>query len=180
MKISKKSLSGIVLIFIGLIVGCSSNDDPVDPIPSPTNIESAKLSDFPLFGIQNTTVDIVDPVIENNTEITYGEITITVPSTVLSLDNIRSLITSSELDLSKFNISPSNNVALSYEDGESHVYTISTVDEHTEILHYNVQILKEVAPVPETLKITDFKFESSKNPSLTTDVNISHTVEEAK
>ncbi len=173
MKIIFKLQSiGILLFSIIFMMGCDSSDESTNT-PQEVNIEEAKLSGFPLLGIQNISVEITDPIITENKEVTYGEIKITVPSTV-SLDDIRASITSEELNLSKFSISPGTDIALSFEDEKVHVFTISTVTGNKEaLLHYNVSIIKELPAVPETLKLTGFTFEKSKNPSLPDDVTIS-------
>ena len=177
-KILKLQTIGIILFSIFFMMSCDSDEENNQAQTPEINIEEAKLSDFPLFGIQRTGIEITDPVIEDNKEVTYGEIKITVPSTT-SLDNINVLITSKELNLSKFSISPGNNDAgLSFEDGKVQVYTISTATGNKEaLLHYNVSITKEVLDVPETLKITNFTFEQSKNPSLSADVTMARMVE---
>ena len=173
-KILKLQNIGIVLFSVFFMMNCDSDEENNQTQTPEINIEEAKLSDFPLFGIQRTGIEIVDPVIEDNKEVAYGEIKITVPSTT-SLDNVRALITSKELNLSKFSISPGNNDAgLSFEDEKVQVYTISAATGNKEaLLHYNVSIVKEVPDVPETLKITDFTFEKSKNPDLPYDITIS-------
>ncbi|MDO5981094.1 hypothetical protein [Flavivirga spongiicola] len=177
-KILKLQNIGIILFSVFFMMSCDS-DEENNQTPTEVNIEEAKLSGFPLFGIQHTGIEIVQPVITDNKEVTYGEIKITVPSTT-SLDNVNVLITSEELNLSKFSISPGNNDAgLSFEDEKIHVYTISTATGSKEVLlHYNVSIIKEVPEVPETLKITGFTFEKSKNPSLSADVTIARIIEE--
>ncbi|MDO5968832.1 hypothetical protein Q4Q35_03350 [Flavivirga aquimarina] len=176
-KIIKLQSIGIILFSMLFTMSCS--DDNNSPSTSVLNIEEAKLLDFPLFAIEPTGIEIVQPEIVDNKEVTYGEIKITLPSTITSLENISASITSKELNLSKFSISPSNSVNLSFEDGKVHVFTISAATGDQEaLLHYNVSIIKEVAPVPETLKITGFTFEKSKNPSLPNDITITKTVED--
>ncbi|WP_438710388.1 hypothetical protein ACSTS3_15570 [Aquimarina muelleri] len=168
---------GSAILFASTIVGCSSNDDDPVSIAEKIKIEEAKISAFPLFGIPFTKVDIIDPEIVDNKEVKYGEINITVPSTTV-LDNISALITSEELNLSKFSISPGNDVKLSYVEGKTNVYTIrNIIGGKEELLHYNVSITKEPIEVSETLKITSFTFEKSKNPSLPNDIEISRIVE---
>ncbi|NMH88643.1 hypothetical protein [Flavivirga algicola] len=171
-RIIKLQSIGIISLMMLLIISCDSSDENTSSNQE-VNIEEAKLSDFPLFAIQHTAIEIIDPEIEGNKEVAYGEIKITVPSSV-SLDNIAASITSEELNLSKFSISPGNDAALSFEDGKAHVYTISlTTGSKEAILHYNVSIVKELPPVPETLKLTGFTFEKSKNPDLPNDIIIS-------
>ncbi|WP_062057082.1 hypothetical protein [Aquimarina longa] len=167
------------VIAIGIMIGCSSNDESSgNETPDVLLIKEGKLLSFPLFSIQSTTVAIVDPKIVDNKEVKYGEIKITVPSTT-DLDKISASITSSELNLSKFSISPSNDVQLSYTDEKINVYTITkALGSKEELLHYNVSIVKEVVVQPETLKITKFTFEKSKNPSLPNDIGITKVIED--
>ena len=185
MKASKKSkyLGGVVLcvllaIVSSLLSGCDADSMPVNPTSGEIDITEAILPDFPLFAINDVSTEIIDPEIVDNKEVTYGEVTITVPHYVSSLSAMSVAITSRELNLSKFSISPGNSDLLSFEGGTVHTFTISTVSDNEPILHYNVQVVKEPAPVRETLKITGFTFEQSKNPSLPADVTISRTVED--
>ncbi|GAA3589520.1 hypothetical protein GCM10022396_03580 [Flavivirga amylovorans] len=145
-------------------MNCDSGEENNQTEIEDIKIVEAMLSDFPLFARQRAEIEIVDPVIKNNKEVTYGEIKIILPSTVTSLENIKASITSKELNLSKFSISPSNNESLSFEGGKTHVFTISAATGNKEaLLHYTVSITKEAPPVPETLKLTNFTFEASKN-----------------
>ncbi|PKV49313.1 hypothetical protein ATE84_1334 [Aquimarina sp. MAR_2010_214] len=176
--ILKLSNIGSVIFSVFFMISCSSSDDDATVLTPEVTIEEGKLKDFPLFGIQYKEIDIVDPEIVDNKEVKYGEIKITVSSTT-SLDNISASITSAELNLSKFSVSPGNEIALSYEDQKINVYTISAaIGEKEELLHYNVSIVKEDPVIPETLKITGFVFEKSKNPSLPNDIIISRTIED--
>lgn len=165
----------ITFFSLFLLVSCHSSDD-TDITPPEVNIEEAKLSDFPLFGVDVTEINIIDPEIINNKETKFGEIKIIVPART-SLDEIATSITSQELDLSKFSIAPGNDELLSFENEKVHVFTISAIATNTDILHYEVSIVKEEVLVPETLRITSFTFEKSKNPNLPDDVTISKTVE---
>ena len=66
---SKIKLIGIATICfpVFFLSNCNSGDDS-DMNPGEINIEEAKLSDFPLFGIERTAIDIVDPEIVDNKE----------------------------------------------------------------------------------------------------------------
>ena len=112
-------------------------------------------------------------------EINFGKIKITVPGTITSLENIAVSITSKELNLSKFRITPGNDELLSFENHKVNIFTISTIANNSEILHYEVSIIKEEVAVPETLEITYFAFEKIKNESLSNDVTISKMVRNA-
>ncbi|WP_282080651.1 hypothetical protein [Aquimarina algiphila] len=172
---------GGVIFSIFLMMNCNSSDDDSTPPPeSEINLEEAKLSGFPLFGIEPVSIDIVDPEIVDNKEVNPGEIKITLASSILSLEGISVSITSEELNLSKFSISPGNDVRLSFEDQKVHVFTIyNAIGDKEELLHYNVSIVKEDPVIPATLKITGFVFEKSKNPDLSNDITVSRTIEES-
>ncbi len=181
MKKMKNRIPSLIIVLIATIfIGCSSDDDTTSPNNgnAKINIVDAKLSAFPLFGITPVSTEIIDPTIVDNKETAFGEINIVVPS-MTSLDAIAASITSDELNLSRFRILHSNSVQLSYEGGVTQTYKIVNVrDESEELLHYKVSIVQEVPPIPSTLKVTDFKFEASKNIQLTNDVIIEKTVED--
>ncbi|WP_103867180.1 hypothetical protein [Aquimarina sp. I32.4] len=181
MKNIFKSISlGSVILSLSLIISCGSDDDNSGIIQpeQPVNLQEAKLSAFPLFGITAIKTEIIDPEIVDNKETKHGQINITVAATT-SLDAISAIITSDELNLSKFSIAPGNDTRLSYVDGKTNLYTINNATgDKEELLHYTVSITREPVIVPETLKITSFKFEKSKNPSLPNDIEISRTIED--
>lgn len=162
----------ILTVFTFIINGCNSDysSEPETNLDS-INLEDAKLSGFPLFGITPVSLEIIDPIIVNNEESEFGEINIIILNTI-SLNGIASTITSNELNLSKFDILPNNDTTLNYEM-QSHVHTIVNVfDETEELLHYAVNIEQETTPTPSTLTVTDFRFEASKNTQLTEDITI--------
>ncbi|KAA1247720.1 hypothetical protein [Aquimarina sp. RZ0] len=169
-----------IMVSVFFVMSCDSDDNSASIIGvSGVKIEEARLLDFPLLGIQRTAIDIIQPEIVDNKAVTYGEIKITVPGTIISLSNIHASITSEELNLSKFSISPGNDIELSFEDEKIQIFTIhNAIGDKEELLHYKVSIIKEAVVDPETLKITSFKFEKSKNPGLAEDITISRTIEE--
>jgi hypothetical protein len=171
--IKTRTITALILLTItAIFIGCSK-DDNVNPNPNQNsiNLEDAKLNNFRLFGITPVSINITQPSIVNNKETVFGKIDIVVPNTV-SLNGIASSITSNELNLSKFAILPGNSTMLNYET-QGHVHTIVNVlDYSQELLHYTVNIKKEVIPTPSTLTVVDFKFEKSKNPQLPNDVTI--------
>ncbi len=165
--------AGIILAFLSIIFYSCSSNNTGEPEPSPETIEleDAKLLDFPLFAITPISIEIIDPIIVDNEETVFGEINIIIPYTV-SLDEIASSITSSELNLSNFDVLPGNATTLNYET-ESHIHTIvNALDNSEELLHYTVTITQEIIPTPSSLTVTDFKFEASKNAQLTEDIII--------
>ncbi|AUP77746.1 hypothetical protein [Flavivirga eckloniae] len=161
---------GAILFSTLFIMSCDSSDENIN---TSLNIEEAKLKDFRLTFIKRTGMELEHPEIVDNEEVAYGNIKITVPSTT-SLDEVHISITSEELNLSKFSMSP-NNIALSFEGNKTHVFTISEVGGDKEaLLHYNVSVIKEQPPVLETLKLTSFTFEESKNKGvIPNDITIS-------
>lgn len=170
----------IVIIFtiiITILTNCSEDNSINSNLNKDViNLEDAKLSVFPLLGITPVSINIKQPTILDGKETVFGEIDIVVPSSV-SLNEIASFITSDELNLSKFAIIPGNNSKLNYET-ESHLHTIVNVlDESEELLHYTVNIEKEVIETPPTLTVIDFKFEASKNAQLSNDVTIERSFE---
>ncbi|WP_025743308.1 hypothetical protein [Aquimarina pacifica] len=168
----------ILILFTTIFMGCNK-DDGNDPGSNPDviNLDDAKLSDFPLFGITPISMNITQPTIVDNQETDFGEINIIIPNTI-SLNGIASAVTSDELNLSKFNILPGNSTTLNYET-QSQTHTIVNVlDESQELLHYTVTIEQEAASISSTLSVTDFKFEASKNTELTDDVTIETSIED--
>ncbi|MEM0575855.1 hypothetical protein [Flavobacterium polysaccharolyticum] len=178
--IKTRTITALILLTITTIFTGCSKDDSVNPNPNQNsiNLEDAKLNNFRLFGITPVSINITQPSIVNNKETVFGKIDIVVPNTV-SLNGIASSITSNELNLSKFAILPGNSKLLNYET-QSHVHTIVNVlDNSQELLHYTVNIKKEVTPTPSTLTVVDFKFEKSKNPQLPNDVTIERRFNDA-
>ncbi|WP_075343807.1 hypothetical protein [Tenacibaculum agarivorans] len=170
---NKRILTALIVSFFTVFFNSCSNEE--DTTTSSTiNLEEAKLTGFPLLGITPVSIEIVQPTIENNTETEYGKINIVI-SDPSFLSNIKADITSNELNLSKFDVIPGGNTALSYES-QSHTHAIVNVlDKSEELLHYIVTIEAEAPPTPSTLTITDFKFEASKNSQLSEDVIVEKT-----
>ncbi len=169
---------GILMFSLLFMVNCDSSDEN-QTVEAEVDIEEAKLSSFPLFGINPVGVEITQPVIVDNKEETPGRIVITVPYTINSLEDISTSITSEELNLSKFNVTPGNDAQLSFEGGKEHRFTIARATGDKEpLLNYVVSVVKEAAPVPEVLEITDIKFEQSKNKDLPGDITITRRAED--
>ncbi len=156
-------------------ISCTS-DDTSEPTPSAAiKIEEAKLEDFPLLETAYSNIEVIAPEIVDNKETKNGEISITVPATTnLSRLSLKSV----GFDQSKFSISPDVNEEQDYTDGSTNTYTISTIAPEAAVLHYTITVVKEVELPVETLKITGFKFEKSKNPSLPNDIEITKTIED--
>ncbi|MEP0212822.1 MAG: hypothetical protein ABJD66_06395 [Cellulophaga sp.] len=164
----------ILTVFTTIFTGCTKDDNTNENI---IKLEDAILTDFPLVGITPVSINIKQPTIVDNEEIVFGEINIVVPS-IVSLKEIASITTSTELNLSKFSILPNDLSLLNYET-QNHIYTIvNALNESEELLHYIVNIKHEIVPTPTTLTITDFRFEASKNAQLTNDVTIEKRVDD--
>ncbi len=169
---------GILMFSLLLMVNCDSSDEN-ETIKTEVDIEEAQLSSFPLFGINPVGVEFTQPIIVDNKEEVPGRIVITVPYTINSLDDMSTSITSEELNLSKFSVTPGNDAQLSFEGGKEHRFTIARATGDKEpLLNYVVSVVKEAAPVPEVLEITDIKFEQSKNKDLPGDITITRRAED--
>lgn len=150
------------IIFSGatLFIGCT----PDDSEENITDIfwNDAKLNDFPLSEVDYLDIDIVHPQITNGSETKFGEIKITIPysqtSLMLSLKQF-------DLDNSKYQITP---LAGELQDfsGDPVTYTISSVTSESKAVHYLVTVVYGGDPFFTNAKITGFKFEKSKNPTL--------------
>jgi hypothetical protein len=151
------------------IISCQDKDDskPTDVYP---DLENARLTDFPLSEISYLEIKIVHPEIVGGEEKKYGEIEITIPNTS---SNLMLSLKQFDLDNSKYSISPSIGVPQDFSKGTV-TYTIFSKDAKNKSVHYNVKIATETTPVNLNTKITGFKFEKSKNPS------ISNTIEATK
>lgn len=158
----------ILLLSTTFFIGCSNDDNAVS---EEVNLEEAKLSGFPLLGINPVSFEIKQPVIVNNREVEYGEINIVISDSRL-LSYIKAEITSEELNLSRFELIPGDNDGLSYQS-QSHIHTVVHINnEDQELLHYVVTITAENVPGSSELTLTDFRFEATKNSQLVEDVTI--------
>jgi len=122
----------------------------------------AKLNDFALAEVAYLDIDIIHPEIINGTETKFGKIEITIPysqtSRMLSLKQF-------DLDNSKYQISPLVGEQSDFS-GDPVTYTISSVSSGTKSVHYDVSVVYGGDPFFINSKITGFKFEKSKNPTL--------------
>ncbi len=167
---------GILALSLLLMVNCDSSDEN-ETIKTKVDIEEAKLSGFQLSGIKPVGVEITQPVIVDNKEETPGRIVVTAPYTINSLEDLSVSITSEELNLSKFSVTPGSDVKLSFEEGKEHRFTvIKAIGDKEPLLNYVVTVVKEAAPLTEVLEITDIKFEQSKNKNLPNDITITKRV----
>jgi hypothetical protein len=124
--------------------------------------KNSKINDFPLNEVAYLDIDITHPEITDGSETNPGKIEITVPfsqtSLMLSLKRF-------DLDNSKYRISPFVGEQQDFSDGPV-TYTISSTSSPDRAVHYDVTVVYGGDPFFVNAKITGFKFEKSKNPSL--------------
>ncbi|TRX58216.1 hypothetical protein FNH22_14225 [Fulvivirga sp. M361] len=145
---------------------CSSDDGPSVGTTS-VDIKDALLSDFPLTEADYLDIDIVQPKFNDNAEeIEHGSIKITISYA----DRLGSLsLRSVNFDLSKFNIIPGiGSKVLSV--GSPFTYEINSTRDGDKIIHYDVEVVIEEDPTGGKLELTSFKFEKSRNPTLSSDI----------
>lgn len=151
----------VFTIFTTVINSCGSDDN--DPENPNAFWENAKLNDFLLNEVVRLDIDISHPEISNGVEIKHGQIHITIPfsqqSLTLSLKQIA-------LDQDKYSISPEVGVPQNFSGGAV-TYTITDVLSPERSVHYDVTIVHGGDPFFVNAKVTAFRFEKEKNPSLT-------------
>lgn len=152
------------LIFSVLFISCSSNEDSTDGSTDEIDLNEAKLTEFPFMEFDNINIQISQPTIENNEELTEGEILITLPHTVTSL-----LLTlkSVNIDTNKFNIFPSVGIQELFSETDFVKYTITTKNDLEKKTHYNIKIIIAPTPEEEKLSITNFELLSNDNNAYT-------------
>ncbi len=155
-----------IFFLVGLLSGCSSDDDNTTPDQGGTAVDlnEAKLNDFKLSEATYLDINIDQPIIEDGVETKPGRIVISVSETtdVLSLS-----LASVNFDESKFEISPKVGDVESFEPGTVITYTIVSKVDPDKSIKYLVSVAKAESTA---VKITNFKFEQSKNGSLNTDI----------
>ncbi len=159
-----------IFLVVGLLSGCSSDDDNTTPDQGGTAIDlnEAKLNDFKLSEVTNKDVKIEQPEIVEGKEKMPGTIVITVPETT---DVLNLSLASVNFDESKFEIAPKVGEAQSFEVGTVITYTIKSKVDPEKSIRYLVSVIKEsTTPGTDGLKITGFKFEQSKNGALRQDI----------
>ncbi len=155
-----------IFLLVGLLAGCSSDDDNTTPDQGDTTVDlnEAKLDDFKLSEVTYLDINIDQPIIEDGVETKPGRIVVSVSETtdVLSLS-----LASVNFDESKFEISPKVGEVESFEPGTVIAYTIVSKVDPDKSIKYLVSVAKEESTA---VKITNFKFEQSKNGSLNKDI----------
>ncbi|NMH88639.1 hypothetical protein [Flavivirga algicola] len=163
-----------IFLLISLFIGCSSDDSkPSDDNGSEVDLTAARLDDFQLSGVSYTNISLTQPEIVGGEEKTPGTIIITVPA---ATDHLNLSLASVNFNESKFEISPAVGSVQSFEVGSAIAYTITSKDNSEKSISYLVSVVKE-EPAAETLKITGFKFEKSKNSELPSDIMATKIVE---
>lgn len=149
-----------ILLGVTLLAGCTSDD--ADENVDDVFWNEARLTDFLLTEVAYLDIDITHPKITNGAETSVGKIEITIPysqtSRMLSLKQF-------VLDNSKYQISPLAGEQQDFSGGPV-TYTISSVTSQAKSVHYDVTVVYGGDPFYTHAKITGFKFEKSKNPSL--------------
>ncbi len=146
-----------------------------DPEPDPDhNLENAFLTDFPLQETDYLFRNIIDPTVEDDEETAFGDILVTISDDVTDLNLSLKAV---NFDTDTFSISPAIGEKQDFSNGQTVVYTITNIVTSEAILHYNVKIIREsdLDPEGESFTVTDFKFEKSKNPGLSEDIEITTT-----
>lgn len=150
-------------VFVGVaLLGSSCSSDDSNENGADVFLQEAKLNDFPLFEVAYLDIDIEHPEISNGTEIKPGKIKVTIPfsqtSLLLSLKQF-------DLDQSKYEIEPRIGERQDFSNGPV-TYTVSDVISSAKAVHYEVTIVYGGDPFFTNAKITGFKFEKGKNPTL--------------
>lgn len=158
-----------LLLCVLFTTSCSNNDEKDAQLPPSVEdlIENGKLTDFKLSELDYKSIDILQPEITAGVETKFGEIRITIPYSIsytgLSLKEVN-------FDSSKFTVFPEIGTKQLFSEKDPIIYTISSKKNTKAAINYKVFVIKEAAPQPEILQITSFKFEKSKNPALTADI----------
>ncbi len=162
------------VFFLGVAVlsvwttSCNQSEK-VDPqTPATVLLENAKLTDFPLKEAAYTSIDMVQPEMNGNTEIQAGEIKIVLikpfAEQPLSLAKVN-------FDTEKFTISPAIGEKQTFSATTPVTYTITSKENPAFKIHYRVFVITDL-PAAD-LMITGFRLEKSKNPDLPADIEAS-------
>lgn len=161
-------LTLLLVAFSAIVTSCDDDDEHVDQ-----SLEGARLTDFQLVETDYISIDISHPVIVDGVETSPGAINIVVPYAQESLS--LSLLELS-LDVNVYSISPSAGIPQDFSEGPV-TYTISLNETPSKIVHYVVTIVHGGEAFYKNAKVTGFKFEKSKNPSLAADIEALRIVE---
>ncbi len=143
----------LLIVFTLLFFAC--NDDDTSTIPNINiDLEQAKLNDFPLEEINYLDINIKNPIIENNKEITKGEIIIKLPHNTNSL---ALTLKSVNINTSNFIISPNVGTKILFSETEFVTYKITSKTDSEKSLTYKIKIILEEAPKEEALHLINFE-----------------------
>lgn len=166
MNSSVKTVSLSIILFFSLLISCSDSNES-ETSTTTIDLQEAFLTDFSFSEIESITVDITPPEIQNNVETKSGEITIKIPkqSTLeLSLKQV-------SFDQANFKISPAIGAKKTFSTTQPVVYTITSLKNQNQSIHYKVLVVLDTPPQSsETPEVSSFKFEKSKNSSLSQDI----------
>ncbi|WP_348823632.1 hypothetical protein [Flavobacterium aestuarii] len=167
MNFSIKPISLIMIVFGSLLTSCSSESSDPEPAADKTvDLKEALLDDFSFSEAAYISIDITQPEIKDNLETKPGEIKIKVPNgSALELS-----LKKTNLDPAAFSITPAAGTKKTFSTTEPVVYTIVSLKNPKQVIHYKVLIELEVPHTSETPEITAFKFEKSKNNALAQDI----------
>jgi hypothetical protein len=163
-RLTQSFLYGL-FTFALIASSCSSDDaDENGPDKNDTDafFQEAKLNDFPLSEVAYLNIDIAHPEISNGVQTKPGKIKITIP---FSQTSLRLSLKQFKLDQNKYNISPLAGEPVDFSKGAV-TYTIKDVFSQNKSVHYEVTVVQGGDPFFTNAKITGFKFEKDKNPTL--------------
>ncbi len=171
MKYTTFVLTALLFVLTATLSSCKKTATSTDN-PTPTiNLSQVQISDLQLEETQYTNINIIHPIIINNIETQMGEIVVTVPTgTSLQLTPKTSNFTNID-----FKVSPQLGVKQNFA-GSTFLYTITSKTDASKEVHYTVRILEQQSQ-PVTAAITSFRFERSKNPTLSGDINAQLIIE---
>ena len=154
----------LTILFLALaFLGCKK--DPQAP-QIPVDLAQARLNDFKLAEVTYTTIDISHPALHNGAQTERGRIQVTIPKGATGL---RLTPEPSNFTNDRFTISPRMGEARNFSSGVI-TYTITSKDDASKQVHYDVTITEEEPPAPVAPKVTALKFEAAKNAGLSNDV----------
>lgn len=157
------------LLLVTTLAACKK-----DPINStPVDLSGILLEDFQLEETDIIGIDITHPVLRNGVETVPGDIYITVPrGTVLASLTPKA----SNFANNDFTVTPALGQSQNFAS-RMVLYSIASKTDPSKRVHYTVTIT-EVAPEPDPeAKLTSFRFEKAKNPSLPADVEAARIIE---
>lgn len=165
MNFSIKTISLSMILFFGLL-SCSDDSKGTETKTETVDIKEALLTDFVFTEAASVSAAITPPKIENNAETQHGEIIIKIPSgstLELSLKQV-------SFDQTKFKISPEIGAKKPFSSTQPVVYTITSIKNPAQSIHYKVLVELDTPHTSETPEISAFKFEKSKNSALSQDI----------